>query len=163
MPGCQCNHGGVPQGTRVGPIVFLFMVNDLLEDQRRVKFVDDTATWECCHVTGRDFHLQAVSTDTASWSDRKGMQLNVDKTKEIIVSFSRKHPPEDIPPLTISGKELERTTCAKVLGVMASSDLSWQAHIDYIRPDAKRRLYFLTMLKRAGLLARTSSLSTKHQ
>ena len=37
-------HGGIPQGTRVEPIVFLCMVNDLLEDQRQVKLADDTAS-----------------------------------------------------------------------------------------------------------------------
>ncbi len=143
-------HGGVPQGTRVGPIVFLFMINDLLEDQRRVKFVDDTVTWECCHVSGRDSRLQVIANDADSWSDRNGMQLNVDKTKEMIVSFSRKHPSEGIPPLTIGGAEIERITSAKVLGVVVSSNLSWQAHIDYICPNASRRLYFLSMLRRAG-------------
>ena len=146
--------GGVPQGTRVGPTVFLFIVNELLEDQRRVKFVDDPATWECCHVTGRDSHLQAVATDTASWSDRNGMQLTVDKTKEMIMSFS------------IDGKELERITRAKVLRVMVSSDLSWQAHIDHMCLNASGRLHFLTMLKRAGASRKgllMASLSTRHQ
>ena len=78
------------------------------------------------------------------------MQLNVDKTKEMIVSFSRKHPAADIPPLKIKGRVLERIGCAKVLGVMISSDLSWTAHVDYICPTANGRLYFVCMLKRAG-------------
>ena len=82
-------HARVPQGTRVGLIVFFFMVNDLFKDQRWVKFVDDTASWKCYYVTGRDSHLQAVATDPASWSDCSGMQLNADKTKEFIVSFCK--------------------------------------------------------------------------
>ena len=143
-------NGGVPQGTRVGPIVFLFMVNDLLEGRRRVKFVDDTASWECCHVTGRDSSLQDVANDSAEWSKSNKMQLNVGKTKEMIVTFSQKHPGADIPPLEIEGRELERISCAKVLGVTISNDLSWAAHVDYICPNANRRLYFVCMLRRAG-------------
>ena len=77
--------GGVPQGTRVGLIVFLFMVNDLLQGCRCMKFVDDTVTWERCHVTGRDSRLQAIAGETDARSVRGGMQLNVDKTKELIV------------------------------------------------------------------------------
>ena len=65
---------------------------------------------------GRDSSLQAVATDTALWSDRNGMELNVEKTKEMMASFSKKHLPKDIPPITISGRELERIKCAKVLG-----------------------------------------------
>ena len=125
------------------------MVNDLLQGYRRVKFVDDTATWERCHATGRDSRVQAIGDETDAWSVRNGMQLNVDKTKELIVSFSRKHPPNDIPPVTIADKELERINCPKVLGLCISSDLSWRSHVDYICPNASRRLYFLSMLKRA--------------
>ena len=66
----------VPQGTRVGPVTFLFMVNDLLAGHRRVKFVDDTMTWECCHISGEDSTIQTTANETASWSLDHRMQLN---------------------------------------------------------------------------------------
>ena len=62
-----------------------------------MKFVDDTASWECCHVIGRDSILQDMATEGAEWAESSGMQLNVDKTKEMIVTFSRKHPGTNIP------------------------------------------------------------------
>ena len=80
-------HGGVPRGT---PAVFLFMVNDLLEDHLRIKFVDGTLTWERCHVSGNDSSLQSAAESAAEWSLRSGMQLNVDTTREMVVFFSRK-------------------------------------------------------------------------
>ena len=143
-------HDGVPQGTRLGPTVFLFMVNDLLASKRRIKFVDDTLTWERCHVSGNDSDIQDTAEDTAGWSVRNRMQLNVDKTKEMAISFSRKFPDTDLPPVTLGGKELERVDSAKILGVMISNDLSWNSHVDYICPKANKRLYFLCLLMRAG-------------
>ena len=143
-------NGGVPQGTRVSPIVFIFVVNDLLEGRHQVKFVDDTASWECCHVTGRDSSLQDVTNDSAEWSESNMMQLNVGKTKEMIATFSQKHLDAGIPLLKIEGRELERISCVKVLGVMISDDLSWAAHVEYICPNTNRRLYFVCMLRRAG-------------
>ena len=68
----------------------------------------------------------------------------------VVSSVSKKHPPEGIPPITIGDRELERINCAKGLGLMSSSDLSWQSHVDYLGPDVSRHLYFLSMLKRAG-------------
>ena len=38
--------GRMPQGTRTGPIAFLFMINDLLSNRHHAKFVDDTTVWE---------------------------------------------------------------------------------------------------------------------
>ena len=61
-----------------------------------------------------------------------------------------KTPRRGHPPLKIEGRELERISCAMVLGIMISNDISWAAHVDYICPNANRRLYFVCMLRRAG-------------
>jgi hypothetical protein len=77
------------------------------------------------------------------------MQLNCEKTKEMLVHFGKK--PCTIPPVTIDDKEIERVTQAKLLGVVLSNTLDWEAHVEYMCSKASRRLYFLTLLRRAGV------------
>ena len=78
------------------------------------------------------------------------MQLNADKTKEMVISFSRNFHSGDLP--AGGGKELERIASAKILGVMVSTDLWWAHHLDYIIicSKAKQRLCFTCLLRRAG-------------
>ena len=52
--------GGVPQCTSTGHIAFRIMINDLLGDHSKAKFVDDTTVREICHVTGTDSKMQDI-------------------------------------------------------------------------------------------------------
>ncbi len=49
-----------------------------------------------------------------------------------------------------SGLNIEVVRTFKLLGVIISSDLTWNAHIDYICTKASKRLYALRILKRSG-------------
>ena len=76
------------------------------------------------------------------------MVVNSDKTKELLVDYSRK--PPSVPNITIQGKDIERVHTTKLLGIIITSDLTWGEHVDTVHSKAAQRLYFLTLLKRAG-------------
>lgn len=53
----------------------------------------------------------------------------------------------NFPPLEVDGKELPDTNCAKILGVMISSDLKWNNHIVFCIKKANKHLCFVVLLK----------------
>lgn len=93
--------------------------------------------------------MQSAASDVNTWSNRNNMLVNPIKTKEMIVLFSNLTP---IPPtIYINDVEIERVTSSKLLGVIVSSDLKWQKHIEYLYSRASSKLYGLVMLRKAGL------------
>eukprot|EP00057_Strongylocentrotus_purpuratus_P032639 XP_788330.4 PREDICTED: nardilysin [Strongylocentrotus purpuratus] len=72
---------GVPQGTRLGPIVFLAMINDAAPPTgiNAYKYVDDMTLVEC-RTLDEPSNMQSAVTDLASWSEDNHMKLNATKT-----------------------------------------------------------------------------------
>ncbi len=112
-------NGGVPQGTKLGPILFLCMINDLSLDIPTFKYVDDTSA---VHISNDplDNALQTAADSAAAWSENMNMQLNAKKTKELVIDFG--NPGHSLPPITINGEEIERVKSSKLLGVHLSHD-----------------------------------------
>ena len=54
-------------------------------------------------------------------------------------------------PIFVNNHELVPVSSAKILGTYIPADLKWNTHITYIVSKASKRLYFLRLLKRAGL------------
>ena len=84
---------GVPQGTKLGPILFLVMVNDLKTHQNvdNWKFVDNISMAE---ALSRDVipAIQSNLESTAIWTNYNWMKLNASKCKEMLMCFLRKRP-----------------------------------------------------------------------
>ena len=151
IDGCFSEWGsvpsGVPQGTKLGPWLFIIMINDLvLSDSRVWKYVDDTTTSEVVPKGGIS-SAQTIADKVAEWSQNNRVQLNTDKCKELRISFAKMK--QVFEPVKVDGKELEVVTRAKLLGITLSSDLSWNDHINEVIKKASKRLYFLVQLKRA--------------
>ena len=67
----------------------------------------------------------------------------------MVVSFSRD--PPQVPPILPGGTVVERVHQIKLLGLIVTDDLKWQEHCEYLCGKAFPRLYFLRVLRRAGV------------
>ncbi|KXJ18534.1 5-hydroxytryptamine receptor 4 [Exaiptasia diaphana] len=141
---------GVPQGTKLGPWLFLLMINDLKIDALTWKYVDDTTI---SHVIPRDSlgDVQLAVTTVEDWSQSQRMQLNADKCKELIIDFKKNS--HNFSPLEVEVKELPVVDRAKILGATISKDLKWNDHIAECIKKANKRLYFIVLLKRVRVPA----------
>ena len=138
---------GVPQGTKLGPWLFVIIINDLnIRNASLWKYVDDTTVSETI-PKGAISYAQLVVDEVVEWSRLNRFQLNTDKCKELRISFARHKP--DLPPLMACGNALEVVDSAKLLGVTISSNLTWNLHVAEVIKKTSKRLYFLLQLKRA--------------
>ena len=84
---CFSEWGDVPQGTKLGPWLFVLMINDLkFQDVSSWKFVDDTTISELVQSKANS-HVQNAVTHVEKWSAENKLQLNAKKCKELIIDF----------------------------------------------------------------------------
>ena len=133
---------GVPQGTVLGPILFLLHINDLpsvISSKVRL-FADDCLVYREIKSRQDQNDLQKDLNLLESWGSTWGMRFNAAKCN--IMRVSRKQTP--IPyQYELSGQVLEEVKDAKYLGVTVSDDLEWTKHIDVITSKANSKLSFL--------------------
>ena len=85
---------GVPQGTKLGPWLFLVLINDLEISSLNAqlwKYVDDTTISEIV-AKGNESKSQLITNQVIQWSIDNRVQLNNDKCKELRISFAKKSP-----------------------------------------------------------------------
>ncbi len=138
-------NGGLPQGTKLGPLLFAFLVNTLLQDWNgRIKFVDDATALEIVPRCSPSL-IPILVNDVSQYASSRGMKLNSKKCK-MIISFHQYHLPLDNA-IYIDSEPVQTVSPFKLLGVLLREDLSWCDHVDYVIKKANSRLY----AKKAGL------------
>ena len=120
---------GVPQGSVLGPTLFLVYINDLVQNiESTVElFADDTSLYLCLEDPHQRAHtLNLDLARIAEWAKKWKVMFNPIKTK--LINFSRKLNPTYLP-LLFSGQPLSDSSTHKHLGITLQRDGRWDSHI----------------------------------
>ena len=136
---------GVPQGTVLGPLLFLVYINDMsekLSPLTKVKlFADDSLLYRRIYGKKDADILQKDLTTLTEWEIKWKMSFHPQKCQ--LISFRpHKNLKFDFQ-YSIHGTVLERTENAKYLGANLDSRLNWKTHINSSVKKANSALFFL--------------------
>ena len=123
---------GVPQGSVLGPLLFLIYINDLPNASKKLTFylfADDTNIYyeskdlsNLIKIVNKELRL------VKKWLDANKLSLNIDKTNYIIFHSSSVKVPSG-PDIKIGKKHIKRVKFVKFLGLLLDEHLSWKYHL----------------------------------
>ena len=142
---------GVPQGSILGPLLFLIYINALANVCKYtmpISFADDSNLF----LNGKSLKdieqkINSELAEIAGWLKVNKLTLNVDKT--VCMVFTTRHKEYEVN-IKFEGKLINRVTKTKFLGVIIDDKLNWKAHISYISGKISRAIGVIIKARNLG-------------
>ena len=144
-------NSGVPQGSILGPFLFLIYINDFAKATNYFSlrlFADDTSLT----ATGKDLDvlLQRINSELPAiheWLCSSILTLNLSKTKYLVFQPRQKINSDLYPPLKLADQYLEQSYSVKYLGIIIDCFLPWHEHIYHITSKISNSVNIIAKLK----------------
>ena len=134
---------GVPQGSILGPLLFIMYINDLpqcVTNGKVALYADDTAVF----YSAKNIHevqriLEGQLSNVSQWLSENQLTLNLSKTKSMTIG-SRQILAKGKLNLNLRGSSIENVESFKYLGVLLDERLTWDQHVDFLCKKVSKRL-----------------------
>ena len=145
---------GVPQGSILGPLLFILYVNDIVNTSHVFNFTlfaDDTTIL----YSHKDLETQVPTinrelSEVSNWFKTNKLSVNASKTNFMILGTSqmtKKYDQDDSLQIILDDTKLDRVTNTKFLGVIIDENITWKQHIDATSKTISRNIGVINKLK----------------
>lgn len=137
---------GVPQGSILGPTLFLMFINDLPDNLicELVIYADDSTLYSCLDMkSGNQERIDLVNSlesdlsQVSAWAEQWHVALNSEKTKVLSVN---RYKNSETTPISMSGEVLQESTSFRLVGLTISNDFSWNEYITSVAKKASMKV-----------------------
>ena len=141
---------GVPQGSVLGPLLFLLYINDFSNFATNIDFhlFADDSNLLCSHknLQSLEQNLNMQLHNVNQWLCANKLSLNIDKSNFVIFRPPQKKIEYTVK-LQINNKIIEEKKCIKYLGIFIDCHLNWKEHVHELSKKIARGIGILSKLR----------------